>query len=187
MSRKKTTEEFIARAIEAHGGKYDYSVANYTGRFNKITIICPSHGRFEQLPVNHYQGKGCRKCSRFKGGWDALHWTALQGVHKLYAIACRLPETGEEFIKIGKTVKPIVERFRGAKLPYEYTKIGVISVRDGYTEQEVSDLEVSVHKSFEPYAYRPSIRFSGSTECYNKSVASEKKFKVLFGNMDLKS
>lgn len=31
MSKKLTTEEFIKRAKEIHGGKYDYSLVDYKG------------------------------------------------------------------------------------------------------------------------------------------------------------
>lgn len=31
MSKKLTTEEFIKRAKEIHGGKYDYSLTDYKG------------------------------------------------------------------------------------------------------------------------------------------------------------
>ena len=60
---KITTEEFIYRARKVHGDKYDYSKVNYLGSKKKVTIICPIHGEFEQLPFKHLQGNGCSKCS----------------------------------------------------------------------------------------------------------------------------
>jgi hypothetical protein len=65
-SKKLTTDEFIENAKKVHGDKYDYSLVNYTGAFNKIKIICPKdgHGIFEQAPNSHLQGKGCGKCSK---------------------------------------------------------------------------------------------------------------------------
>ena len=47
-----------------HGNKYDYSLVEYTGSKNKIRIICPSHGTFEQKVSNHLSGFGCWKCSK---------------------------------------------------------------------------------------------------------------------------
>jgi hypothetical protein len=60
--RYKTTEEFINDAIKKHGLKFDYSKVNYINSSKKITIICPKHGPFEQIPSSHLQGAGCAKC-----------------------------------------------------------------------------------------------------------------------------
>ena len=68
-SNKKTltTEEFIEKAKEIHGDKYDYSKVEYTSTNDKVCIICPEHGDFWQRPHNHLKGQGCPKCSgRFK-------------------------------------------------------------------------------------------------------------------------
>jgi very-short-patch-repair endonuclease/Zn-finger nucleic acid-binding protein len=59
----KTTEIFIAEAIKTHGDKYDYSLVNYINAKTKINIICPIHGKFEQIPRNHISGQQCQKCS----------------------------------------------------------------------------------------------------------------------------
>lgn len=62
-NKKMTTEEFISRAKEVHGDKYDYSKTVCDGTHNKTTIICPIHGEFEQMPKEHLVGKGCNLCS----------------------------------------------------------------------------------------------------------------------------
>lgn len=62
MPKKLTTEEFIKRAKEIHGNKYDYSLVNYKNNNTKIKIICPIHGVFEQRPDNHLRNNGCPKC-----------------------------------------------------------------------------------------------------------------------------
>jgi len=61
--RKLTTKEFIEKSIKIHGNKYDYSKVEY-GKNNhiKVTIICPTHGEFEQMPYSHLSGQGCPKC-----------------------------------------------------------------------------------------------------------------------------
>ena len=61
-SKKITTEEFIKKAKEVHGNKYDYSKVNYVNYDTKVCIICPEHGEFWQTPDSHLQGKGCKKC-----------------------------------------------------------------------------------------------------------------------------
>jgi hypothetical protein len=62
VSRKLTTADFIARAREVHGDKYDYSKSLYIRATEKITITCPVHGEFKQRPHNHLNGMGCRAC-----------------------------------------------------------------------------------------------------------------------------
>ena len=57
-----TTEDFIKRSIEIHGNTYDYSKVEYKGSKTKVTIICPIHEEFEQIPNNHLQGQGCPRC-----------------------------------------------------------------------------------------------------------------------------
>jgi len=63
VSKKVTTADFIARAREVHGDKYDYSKSIYTFAKSKLTITCPEHGDFEQQPSNHLNGRGCRACA----------------------------------------------------------------------------------------------------------------------------
>lgn len=65
-SRISTTEEFITKAIEVHGDKYDYSKVEYTGCYDKVNIICPIHGEFYQRADYHLSGNGCPKCSESK-------------------------------------------------------------------------------------------------------------------------
>ena len=62
--KKKTKEEFIKKAKEIHGDKYDYSKVDYVNSATKVCIICPEHGEFWQIPSSHLQGKGCPKCAK---------------------------------------------------------------------------------------------------------------------------
>jgi len=62
-TKKLTTEEFIKRAKEIHGDKYDYSLVDYKNSKTKVKIICPEHGVFEQNPNDHLNGSGCSECS----------------------------------------------------------------------------------------------------------------------------
>ena len=62
MPKKLTTEEFISKAKEVHGNKYDYSKVEYVNNHTKVCIICPKHGEFWQTPNHHLLGHGCSKC-----------------------------------------------------------------------------------------------------------------------------
>jgi len=59
--RRVSQEEFIRRSVQKHGTFYDYSLVDFKGYDEKVTIICPEHGKFTQLPNNHYKF-GCQKC-----------------------------------------------------------------------------------------------------------------------------
>ena len=61
--RKLTTEEFIQECNIKHNNFYDYGKVVYTRSQNKITIICPKHGDFEQTPNSHLNRRGCSVCS----------------------------------------------------------------------------------------------------------------------------
>ena len=70
---RMTPDEFISRAKEVHGDKYDYSKAEYRGSGRKVCIICPEHGEFWQSPLAHIHGKqGCPKCAHRGLGRDEL-------------------------------------------------------------------------------------------------------------------
>lgn len=56
-------KEIIKRAIEKHGLKYDYSLVETDKSNEKIKIICPKHGIFEQIAFHHLAGTGCPKCA----------------------------------------------------------------------------------------------------------------------------
>lgn len=64
--KKLTTEEFIEKAKQIHGDKYDYSKVDYQGYNELITIICPIHGEFKQIAKYHLEGKGCKLCGQIK-------------------------------------------------------------------------------------------------------------------------
>ena len=60
-----TLETFLTQAKEIHGNKYDYIKVHWKNTSTKITIICPIHGEFSQIPQNHIRLKcGCSKCGR---------------------------------------------------------------------------------------------------------------------------
>jgi hypothetical protein len=62
VGRNKTLIDFIKEVKLIHGDKYDYSLVNYNKSNDKIKIICPIHGDFEQNANNHLNGNGCPKC-----------------------------------------------------------------------------------------------------------------------------
>lgn len=62
--RTLSKEEFITRAREVHGDKYDYSKTDYVNMRSKVLIVCPLHGEFWQRAQSHLLGNGCPECKR---------------------------------------------------------------------------------------------------------------------------
>lgn len=79
-NKRKTTKDFVTKARQSHGKKYDYTLVEYKGVNVAVKIICPIHGEFLQKPAHHLQGKGCQQC-------------------KLDSIKKKQRKTTEEFIK----------------------------------------------------------------------------------------
>jgi predicted nucleic acid-binding Zn-ribbon protein len=58
-------QEFLTRAYQKHGNKYDYVLVPDTFMVDdRISIICPKHGRFKQTGTGHMVGQGCSDCGR---------------------------------------------------------------------------------------------------------------------------
>jgi hypothetical protein len=65
--KKQTQEDFLRRAKEVHGDKYDYSKSIYVNADTCLVIICLEHGEFEQKPSKHILSRqGCWKCAKSK-------------------------------------------------------------------------------------------------------------------------
>jgi hypothetical protein len=61
-NQKKPLDILLKEFNHIHDNKYNYSKVEYVNTITPITIICPKHGEFEQLPSNHLKGKGCKYC-----------------------------------------------------------------------------------------------------------------------------
>jgi hypothetical protein len=68
MPNKVSNKSFIIKSQSIHQNKdgspvYDYSETEYIKAKIPVKIICKLHGKFEQTPNNHLNGKGCLKCA----------------------------------------------------------------------------------------------------------------------------
>ena len=62
-TRTRKFEDLIKKFNLIHNNKYDYSKSKYLSSKEKIKIICPEHGEFEQTPSKHQGGQKCPDCS----------------------------------------------------------------------------------------------------------------------------
>lgn len=60
--KKLTNIEFIKKALEIHGDRYDYSMTNYINYRTDVSVKCKLHGEFNQNAHNHLTGHGCPTC-----------------------------------------------------------------------------------------------------------------------------
>lgn len=64
-----TKEIFILRAQKVHGSKFDYGQVVYVNAKTAVTIKCPTHGEFSQVPDTHLSSKyGCILCGHAATG-----------------------------------------------------------------------------------------------------------------------
>jgi len=78
--KRKSVEQFINESRIVHGDKYDYSLVKYKSNKDKVKIICPEHGVFEQSPQDHLKNHGCPLCSNNK------NYTTSEFINKLKKI-----------------------------------------------------------------------------------------------------
>ena len=68
-NKKLTINDFIKKAQNVHGDKYNYSKVEYINTDTKVCIICPEHGEFWQTPYKHIKhSHGCPVCGNIQKG-----------------------------------------------------------------------------------------------------------------------
>jgi hypothetical protein len=61
--KRLTTTEFIERASQLYGDRYEFSRVHYVNSSTKVCITCPKHGDFWMTPNNFLSGHKCPACS----------------------------------------------------------------------------------------------------------------------------
>lgn len=62
LANRLTLDSFKQKALEIHGRFYNYDFVKFEKASEKVTIVCPNHGAFQQRVRSHLDGVGCRKC-----------------------------------------------------------------------------------------------------------------------------
>jgi ssDNA-binding Zn-finger/Zn-ribbon topoisomerase 1 len=155
-------EDFIARANAIHDNFYDYSQSKYNGLSQKIDIVCPRHGVFNQLAGNHLTGRGCPSCGG--GPYSPIKPT------QIYLIRFQTPIA--EFWKLGITRQSIKSRYRHDK---QYMKeCFTFSCDNGL---DAFNIEQSALKHFAYYKLNylfPLLVNGGDSECFSLSLPHKK-------------
>ena len=162
-----TRDDFIEKAKEVHGNRYNYSKVEYVNISKKVTIKCYKHDVFEQSPRPHLNGQGCPKCAaETRGFWNPEyirkhHPDKLNNPCTLYVLECYTEN--ERFIKVGITTKTIEERYNKDKRDFLYQYDTLYEYHS--TLIECSEIEQGLLEKFKDYQYIPIYNFAGSSEC----------------------
>lgn len=154
---RSNTEEFIAKAKAIHGNSYQYHKVNYNGAFEKVTIVCPEHGDFEQAATDHLSGRGCSSCanSGFQRDKPAI----------LYYL--RIEDMTRTVYKIGITNRTVEDRFR----PNDLSKISVLNVTHFDNGVDCYEAEQKILKQFDAFKYiGEDMLADGNTELFTCDV-----------------
>lgn len=174
--QRQTVESFVARARAVHGEKFDYSKVIYETARRLVTIICPVHGEFEQVPDKHLR-YGCRKCAdqALPGAYTKkrfLENEALGSQHGTLYYVRFFSADGESFYKIGISQNSAKQRFAGYKGSYGYEMEVIREVtmpmRNALAiEQEILLGFVILNQHVPSNKSRTGRRFGGKNECFS--------------------
>ena len=71
---RPSLDEFIEKSNKIHFNRYDYSLVSIPERTSdKVKIICPIHGIYEQIMFLHMRGSGCPKCTKISKGEEKIN------------------------------------------------------------------------------------------------------------------
>lgn len=118
---KKTTEQFILDAKNVHGDKYDYSLVEYITALDKVKIICPTHGIFEQVASDHLYGHGCFKCRKSIGEKSIQDF--LYSIKIEHETQLRVNVSKYNYIKKTFIFDFFISDFKGKKYVIEYNGV----------------------------------------------------------------
>ena len=98
--RPLTLKIFSQCASQLHNERYTYGKADYINNYTKVTITCPMHGDFAQLPMSHVAGKGCMGCFSQGLSRAAVRWIQYMSVvHNVHIQHAEFENGGEHTIK----------------------------------------------------------------------------------------
>lgn len=159
----RTPQEFITKAREVHGDKYDYSLTNFVDSRERVTITCKEHGEFQQKAGDHLIGKGCPGCAI--SGYDQTKPGILYYLKVNDGLA----------YKIGITNKSVQKRYSKEEL----SRIEVIQswkFEDGSVAYE---REQNIKKVYAHARYKgEDLLKDGNTELFNYDVLKLDKHSV---------
>lgn len=176
-SNTLTHEDFVVKASAIHKHRYTY-VTKYAHSQTPMTILCPQHGEFDQLPSIHLRGHGCIKCRispvhpepQKRSGGPGTYGLSYFEAHPnekdtpgyFYVIQLTVQET--PLLKIGIT-KNIEKRLTNySRFNGELVLVKDTTLYGAYLHEQRQLDQLAQFK------YAGPLYFSGYTECFTISV-----------------
>lgn len=165
QKQRLTLEQYINKANEVHSNKYDYSKVNYVNNQQKVIIICPEHGEFEQRAGAHLCGQGCPKCKKSSIGEQTVEKFLIKNKIKYIAqyeipISKEINKTEKAYIDFylpdynlfieynGKQHYVPIEYF-GGKIRFEVQKCRDNYIKDYCSKNNINLLEIRYNDNIE--------------------------------------
>jgi len=117
-----TRAEFITKARETHGDKYNYSKVDYKNCYTPVILICKKHGEFLQTPTGHLKSN-CPKCAELI--------LAQKQIARRY--------TTGKFISLAKAVHGDLFEYDLTKYIVSYQKVAIKCKKHGVFYQMARD------------------------------------------------
>ncbi len=166
FNNRYTHETFLNKATKVHNKKYSYP-ALYEHSNKLLTIVCPIHGEFQQLPYLHLLGNGFKKCADAnRTGGYTQEWFNFNPTRNTLPGIIYVLESDKEngFYKLGITSN-LKERLShypkqlNCKVLWSANTLLYIAF---LSEQEVLE-------KYTIYQFWPNSEFIGHTECFQKT------------------
>lgn len=195
-----TEDDFLERATNKFGTKYDYSKVVYDGVNSNITISCPTHGSFQQTPRAHLESAtGCKACSKIQQA-EKNSLTQEEFERRCNTLVSRYKiKSIPKYKGMNKTIDLICEEHGEFKVKIPYVLYGkpccpectdrVLHNSEGYNGYFY--INVIFHKNQDPFikfgvSYDPPSRFKQFLK-KNKGYVDDLITLDLFEFEDLKS
>ncbi len=141
-------------------GKFDYNLVDYTGNKNRVQIICPTHGVFDQNAQQHLQ-HGCDKCARDLSAIERYKDTPT----KFYSFKYN------GLYKIGVTTKETVkQRYEREQIVWDNVSELVEVQFDGFVDAYM--LEQFLLNEYVKYKYQGNtiFKYTKNTEVFTEDI-----------------
>lgn len=181
MCKKITQNEFILKAKEIHGDKYDYSLSVYNTAHEKIKIKCNKcNSIFIQSANQHTSGRGCKKCwidSKMLTPNQLIAKAKLVHSNKYNYSKIKLPNSP---IKMGTKIKIICNKCKYIFYPSFISHIkGSGCKRCSYKSKTMTTKEF-IKKSKQTHGNKFNYSLSKYTHSKNKIKIKCKKCSLIF-------
>jgi hypothetical protein len=178
---KYRTEQWINRATQMHGEKFDYSEVKYFDAKTPVIIICPTHGQFKQIPDTHLKS-GCRLCADedLLGKYSEKYFTDNPSTSSQDAILYYIKFIHEDeiFYKVGITTTSVKNRFSMTKsggIKVDILSTTKLTLIEAFRAEQIIQNSHGARFRYKPIIGGKSPRDLriGPTECFSEQLPNE--------------